>query len=131
MSRGILTAVMFDAIKQLFGASDISPEALEAYVHRLPEEISVDWFRDGACIVGRITAGDAAFMTQAYSPSEFIEIVNDALFTVYEIPRTYADALMRHKRFEPSPEQFAKLRDADVQGARIGFSRPKLKRQLA
>ncbi|MBI2637098.1 MAG: hypothetical protein HYW81_02810, partial [Parcubacteria group bacterium] len=105
--------------------------ALEAYVHRLPEEISVDWFRDGGFLVGRITAGDASFMTQARSADEFIEMVNDALFTVYEIPRAYADVLMRHKRFEPSSGQLARLEDASVPGARIGFSRPKLKRQLA
>ncbi|MEK7083920.1 MAG: hypothetical protein AAB932_01675 [Patescibacteria group bacterium] len=122
---------MLNFVKQFIGLGEITPEALEAYVQRLPEEIVIDWFRDGEFIVGRITAGDASFLTQARSADEFIEMVNDALFTVYEIPREYASLLMRHKRFEPNQEQFARLADASVPSARIGFSRPQLKRQLA
>ena len=122
---------MINAIKQFFAQQKLEPEALKAYFHRLPNNIYVDWFRDKEFIVGKIKAGDAEFMTQAKSADEFVEMVNDALFTVYEIPREYSDLLLRHKKFEPNKKQFTQLDDESIRKSRIGFAKQKLTAQAA
>jgi len=117
---------MFNTIKHFFTGPNVEPEALKAYFYRLPDKISINWFRDGDFIIGKIKAGDAEFMTQAKSADEFVEMINDTLFTVYEIPREYSDLLLRYKRFEPNPNQFNELEDASIKKSSISFAKQKL-----
>src|SRR5574343_529680 len=49
----------------------------------LHESIHVDWKRDGNMIIGKVVSDGKEFSTQGRSPEEFIEMVNDALYTVY------------------------------------------------
>ena len=101
---------------------EVIPEAFWAYFHRLPQKISVEWFRDGKFIVGRIDAEGDKFMTQGVSADEFIEMVNDALFSFYEIPVEYFGAL-KSRSFVPKPEEYEKLNDAAVVKSKMGLEK--------
>jgi len=107
-------------IIRFFCKPKLDKEALEAYFHKLPSEIDINWFRDGKYIIGKIEADGYKFMTQAVSAKEFVEMVNDALFTVYKIPEDYFDALEK-RRFYPTKEQFEKLNDASVKKSQANF----------
>lgn len=104
---------------------DIYQEALEAYFYRLPEKIEVHWFRDGQYIVGDIKTDDKNCITQAYTPSEFVSMVNDAIMTVYDIPEEYHTILRRYKAYQPPPEQWAQLNNQTVQKGLFGSERIK------
>lgn len=105
---------IFEKFVRLFKPAQLYPEALIAYFHRLPSQISVSWFRDDGFIVGTIKTDDGAeFMTQGVSAREFVEMVNEAVFVVYEIPEDYFDALGA-KKFVPTREEFEKLNNAAI-----------------
>lgn len=106
--------------KKLFFKPKLSQEALEAYWYKLPERLEVEWFRDGKFIVGRIKADGYEFMTQALSATEFVEMVNDALFAAYQIPKEYFEALGL-RRFQPSKEEFIRLNDVAIEKSQISF----------
>lgn len=96
------------------------PEAAIAYNCRLPSEIEVSWFRDGKFIIGNIKTHDTSFMTQAKSAKEFVDMVNDALYAVYDIPIQYAQ-LPNMKKLVPKPGEFQKLSDTKIHSSVIGF----------
>lgn len=98
------------------------PEALVAYYHRLPNTITVNWFRDGQYIIGRINAEGYEFATQALSPEEFVEMVNDAVFAVYEIPGAYFEFL-KEKQFKPSTEALANLQNTSIPSSSMSFQK--------
>lgn len=104
---------------------NIAPEAALGYFNRLPDRISVRWFRDGEFIIGDVIAGDAAFKTQAKSPVEFVDMVNDAVFASYEIPTRYFEYLSG-KRFRPDPIAFAELNDGLIQESNLNLYRQKV-----
>lgn len=120
---------MLNVIKKLFlPKRELYREAFDAYLNRLPEEIEVSWRRDGDFIVGQVKAEDGtSFMTQAYNADEFVEMVNDALFAVYGIPKEYSDSLMMVKKFLPKREAFEQLNDSSVPAASMGFVKKELK----
>ena len=62
---------MFQYIKSFF-VPRLSPEAFEAYFNKLPGAISVNWFRDGRYIIGRIRAEDKQFMTRVETPMNLL-----------------------------------------------------------
>ncbi len=101
----------------------ISSEALEAYFSKLPDKILVRWGRDGKYIVGKINADGQEFMTQAKSVKEFVYMVNDGLFAMYEIPEEYLDILQSEKSFKPNAEQFEKLNNAAIEGSVMSFEK--------
>ena len=95
---------------------------MEAYYNRLPDSIEVEWQRDGKYIVGKINAGDKKFMTQAISAKEFVDMVNDALLVVYNIPEAYFNSLASRK-FQPGIEQFKAMNDVAIKKSTIEFSK--------
>ena len=89
-------------------------EAAFAYFHKLPNKIEVQWEKEGGFIVGRIKIeGEDIFMTQAKSAKEFVEMVNDAIFSVYKIPVQYFK-LLEEKKFKPNSHDFQLLNDKAV-----------------
>ena len=109
--------------KNLFSKPKISEEALEAYYSKLPDNISVKWGRDGKYIVGKISADGQEFMTQAKSAKEFVYMVNDALFAMYEIPEEYLDILQSEKGFKPSAREFEKLNNTAVKESSMNLEK--------
>ena len=101
----------------------IDQDALDAYFSKLPDRISVKWGRDGKYIVGKINADGQEFMTQAKSAREFVYMVNDALFAVYEIPEEYLDVLQSRKSFTPNAREFEKLNNAAVKESSMNFEK--------
>jgi hypothetical protein len=103
-------------------------EAFDAYFNRLPNTLQTQWFRDGDFIIGKVETEDGtSFVTQAKNADEFIEMVNDALFAVYEIPKEYFDSLMTVKKFLPKKEEFERLNNASIKGSSLGFIKKELK----
>jgi hypothetical protein len=97
-------------------------EAAEAYWNKLPQEIEVSWFRDGKYIIGHINAEGNKFMTQGRNADEFIDMVNDAVFAVYEIPQEYF-GILSPKRFKPKSNEYEKLKNADIATGEISLER--------
>jgi len=114
---------MLQYLKELFTPPEIHPEVLEAYIFKLPDAIQVAWFRDGKFIIGKVKVGDKEFMTQALSGAEFIEMVNDAVFTVYDIPRHYASLVRSYRAFTPSPEELKKLDDGTIKHSNLSIQK--------
>lgn len=77
---------MFDIIKP---RPEILREVYIALYHRLPDSIGVSWERDGKYIVGTIEAGGKKFFTQGKGADDFVEMVNDAVYTMYDVPEPY------------------------------------------
>ena len=101
-------------IKNFFVKPNLSPEAFEAYFQRLPEAIEVHWERDGDMIIGRVVIGEQEFYTQGRNPKNFIEMVNDAIYTLYDIPFEYIEAVSKVKAFRPTKEELEKLYDGAI-----------------
>ncbi|MCX6746494.1 MAG: hypothetical protein NTX00_05825 [Candidatus Parcubacteria bacterium] len=116
---------MLKLLKNLF-KKPIYIEVAEAYWHKLPEEIEVKWFRDGEYIIGKITADGHDFMTQGKDARDFIDMVNDAVFSVYEIPKQYFDVL-NAKRFYPKQEALMKLNDNKISFGEINLEKELVK----
>ncbi len=111
---------MFKLIKTLIKKEKINQEAFCAYLDRLPDNINVSWFRDGKYIVGKVIAGDKKFTTQGLSANDFIEMVNDSVFTVYDIPKEYFGIISVNKIYLPNKEQRAKLDNKNINYASFG-----------
>src|ERR1035441_273605 len=88
----------------------LSQEAFEAYFHRLPDDLEVSWFGDGKFIIGNIKAGDNKFVTQGENAEDFIDMVNDAVITVFGIPKQYYDVIRQIHTYMPPQEQVEQLR---------------------
>jgi hypothetical protein len=105
----------------------LEPEVVQAYWHKLPNSIEVKWFRDGHFIVGEVEAGGYKFMTQGRNAKEFIEMVNDALLAVYEVPDDYLDLFLKIKaNYQPDSYQMSLLTDKTVHRADFGIKKMKL-----
>ncbi|NQU77443.1 hypothetical protein HQ544_01980 [Candidatus Falkowbacteria bacterium] len=109
--------------KNLFFKPQIDEEVLEAYFNKLPDKLSIRWVRDGKYIVGKINADGQEFMTQAKSAREFVYMVNDALFAMYEIPEEYLDVLQDRKSFKPNAKQLEELNDAAIKQSDMSFEK--------
>lgn len=120
---------MLDKLKKLIARKpELYRESFDAYFNRLPNAIMVNWFRDGDFVIGKVETEDGtSFMTQAKSSDEFVEMVNDALFAVYGIPKEYFDNLMAVKKFLPKREEFEELQDASIKESSMGFVKKELK----
>jgi len=106
---------------------DINRESFEAYFHKLPNNIQVSWSRDDKFIIGHIKAEEKEFMTQGYNADEFIEMVNDAVIAVYDIPEDYIDVLRWSKKtYSPDPEQRKLLEDANVRSGNFGSKKERV-----
>ncbi|MFA5359756.1 MAG: hypothetical protein WC349_02235 [Patescibacteria group bacterium] len=100
-------------------------EVLEASFNKLPEEIKVNWFRDGKYIIGVIEVDGHEYKTQALSADEFVDMVNDTLYTVYDIPNNCINILSKIKRFRPKQDEFNKLKNNAVEYSNMSLVREK------
>ncbi len=109
----------------------LSQEAFEAYFHRLPGNVEVSWFRDGKFIIGNIKAGDNKFVTQGKDAEDFIDMVNDAVITVFGIPKQYYNVIRQVHTYMPPKEQLEQLQNAGIKKATIFLDKNKKVAQLA
>ncbi len=115
-------SVLFSQIKAfLFKKTEIIPEAYNCYRDKLPKIVKVDWerFEDGF-IVGKVSADDFNFVTQGKNAKEFVRMVNDAIYTAYEIPPKYFYALGGFTTFSPPEEELLKLKNKKIKKASFG-----------
>ncbi|MFA6042059.1 MAG: hypothetical protein WCV85_01990 [Patescibacteria group bacterium] len=117
-------------IFSLFKPKKLDQEAFEAYWHRLPNNLAIQWFRDGKYIVGNIQAEGEVFMTQGRTADEFIDMVNETVYAVYNIPKEYFSLLKLSKEFKPVPEEYAKLHNASIHESSLSLKKS-IKPQLA
>lgn len=80
---------------------DFSNEALIAYRHKLPDQISVAIREDGERFFAEVEFAGITIATQARHPQELYDMVNDAVYTYYEIPPQYVPLV---KRYVPPKE---------------------------
>lgn len=111
--------------------TEIYPEAFFAYFHKLPSEIKVEWFRDDGMIVGKVIADHKEFMTQGVNANDFIQMVNESLITTFDIPDDYFDIILKARSYQPSPAEYTKLNDHNVQSSSLGFAKIDRKLVLA
>ncbi|HEX8974172.1 MAG TPA: hypothetical protein VF817_01645 [Patescibacteria group bacterium] len=111
--------------------SKIYREPFEAYYFRLPENIQVNWKRDGDFIVGKVIAEKNEFMTQGKSADDFVEMVNDAIYTVYGIPLEYMDAIKKARPYYPPAEIKKQLEDLSIMGNTLSIKRNNNAMQMA
>lgn len=104
---------------------DIFEEAFFAYYHRLPGNISVDWERHDAFIVGKVSAGTKEFTTQGRNADDFVAVVNESIFTVFDIPYKYFDVMKKARFYHPSKDQYKELTNKDVQASRLDVVKKK------
>ncbi len=100
---------------------EIYPEAYFAYLHRLPDEIQVSWFRDDGMIVGKVCAGEKEFMTQGANADEFIGMINRSIVSAFNIPEDYFEIVNQTKTYVPSPSELKLLEDRSVASHQIGL----------
>ncbi|MCX6763352.1 MAG: hypothetical protein NTZ97_01290 [Candidatus Moranbacteria bacterium] len=118
-------------IKNYFFPVRLSQEALEAYYYKLPEKITVEWKRDGNFIIGEVNANEKKFITQGKSSDDFVRMVNDAIYTVYEIPLDYIDAINKMKAYSPKIDERKRLDDLKIKGNIILLNKNKQSVQTA
>lgn len=104
---------------------ELQKEAFTAYFHKLPNKIKVGWFRDGDFIIGEIDDGEHKFKTQAKNTKSFIDMVNDAIYTMYDIPEDYIDELSKYKAYIPAPAELKKLSNKDIKSSLLNLNRKK------
>ena|SRR3989344_8177860 len=114
---------MIKSIKRHFFKPKLSQEAFAAYFNRLPDDINVSWHRDGKFIVGNVVAGEKHFMTQGLNADEFIEMVNDSVITVFNIPEDYVDIINKSKAYSPTKEEYRNLNDNKISHSSFGFKK--------
>jgi hypothetical protein len=104
---------------------EVIREVAEVHAADLPRRVEVSWERDGEMIVGEIFLDSEKIMTQADSAKEFVEMVNDAIYTACNIPNLYVPMLGGFDRIHPTPEEFAKLDNASVKKSSPRFAQEK------
>ncbi len=102
---------------------EIYPEVFFAYLHKLPDDIQVSWFRDNGMIVGTVSAGAKKFMTQGKSADDFIRMVNQSVITAFNVPDDYIDIISQTRIYNPPQEDREVLRDKKVSHSSLGFNK--------
>jgi hypothetical protein len=75
---------------------EFSNEALIAYRHKLPDWISVAIREEQGKFFAQVELDGVIFTTQARRPQEIYDMVNDVVYTYYEIPRQYVPLVSRY-----------------------------------
>jgi hypothetical protein len=101
----------------------LSQEAFDAYFFKLPDTIEVNWKRDGDFIIGKVVAGNNKFTTQGKSPEDFMEMVNDAIYTVFDIPLEYINEIKKVRTYNPPQEAIDQLKNLSIQGNTLSLSK--------
>ena len=99
---------MLNYFKSLFGFG-IDPEVLAVYIAKLPSEVSVSIKDDSSGLYSAIIKGAAIHpvATQAKTGKELIFMVNDAIFTMKDIPERYRPFM---DEFVPPESVYAELK---------------------
>ena len=71
-------------------------EELITYRHRLPAEIGVAMHEAGGKFFAHIEFSGVTLTTQARRPQELYDMVNDTVYTYFEIPRQYIPLVSRY-----------------------------------
>lgn len=110
----------FKQLTKFFKKPSISREAFDAYYHRLPTTIQVSWERDGKFIVGEIKADDKSFFMQGTSAQNFIDLVNESIYVVNDIPKEYINAISDVRPgYDPKPKEREALENASIKHSKI------------
>ena len=107
------------SLKNFFFKAKLSKEAFEAYFYRLPGSIEVVWHRDGEYIIGDIKTDDKEFMTQGIGAEDFIGMVNDTVYAMYDIPEEYIDSIKSYITYNPPMEQKRLLENTAISNSII------------
>ena len=105
---------MFNFIKSLLTQQKLSYEQKVAFFHRLPKSVKVGWKKEGGLIVGWVNTGDKQFVTQGRDAFEFIRMVNESVYTVYDIPYAYMEDIKNLRAYNPPEEEEKKLFDGNI-----------------
>jgi len=117
--------VILNKIAKLFGfKGEIIPEKLTAYYHKLPQKIEVSWFRDNGYIIGTIiTDNKQEIYTQGKNAEDFVDMVNDCIFTAYGIDLAYRAALAEKKSYKPTVQEWKLLNDGSTNNSIISLEK--------
>ncbi len=91
----------------IFTRSEIIPEVVISCLHKLPDEVTVAFKKEGGFLIGRIQlkgCEDPIFI-QASTPAEFTKMLNEAIYIAHDFKNEYIDFF--HKkgdRYAPTPE---------------------------
>lgn len=110
-------------LRKLLFKPKIYPEAFFAYFNKLPNQVSVSWFREDGLIIGEVNAGGKKFVTQGNSPEDFIDMVNRSIVTMYEIPEDYVDVINQTKTYLPPESERRLLEDKTLMRHQMGFTK--------
>ena len=106
-------------------------EAFIAYGNRLPQVIKVDWKRENGYIVGWVQAEGREFVTQGKNGTDFIQMVNESLFTVFNIPEEYFSLMKKARLYRPPEAQCRALDDKRILHASFGSTKNEQQLQTA
>ncbi len=112
-------------IKRYISKPELHQEVFDACFYKLPKKVQVNWFRDKGYIIGTINTGNNEFATQGKNADDFIEMVNDAIFTMYDIPEDYMDVISKARTYTPPQQEMEKLRNKNNSRASFGFVKNK------
>lgn len=110
-------------LKALSAPPELTQEAFDAYIHRLPGTVHVSWKKDDDDIIGQVTVDEKDFLTQAKTPDELVVMVNDAVYTAYDIPDEYREHLSQIRAYRPSPEAWEQLKKLDPNHSSLEFKK--------
>lgn len=99
---------------------EIIQEVATSYNHKLPTHVEVSWFRDGDFIIGNINIEGNVVMTQAKSAEEFVEMVNETIYAVCEVPTSYA-LHGNLRKLVPPDSEYQKLTNNLVKSSTMGL----------
>ena len=100
---------MLKKIIKCFVKPQLSKEAFFAYFHRLPDKIQVKWNKKNGLIIGVVSDGKKVYYTQGKNPDDFVNMVNDVVYTMYDIPEDYYETLSKCKAYIPNELERKKL----------------------
>ena len=114
-------------LRYFFGKNNdkIAQEAIQAYFNKLPSRIEVAWFREDGLIVGKIlTDKNEEIYTQGRNPKEFVEMVNDSVYTAFDINPEYFEVMKSTSRsYQPPELEWNKLRNAKVEHSEFSLEK--------
>ncbi len=108
---------MIDFIKQKLLSPKLSQKAIKMYFYQLPDSVRVEWFRDDRFIVGKVETDKETIVTQGLNAEDFVDMVNDALMTMLDIP------LYDYRVYVVSDREHQKLCDPTVSHSKTIFSK--------
>jgi len=102
----------------------VEPEVMRAYLNKLPFYIKVNWKREAdGYIVGDIATEDYTFSTQGKNGDDFIEMVNDAVFTMYDVKKDHIDLLKKFYYIKPrNEEEMEKLKAKKIHSSMFEYA---------